>query len=863
MQNNLTDFINEELLPKVLSDMDTVFPERKWSLKGSRWSSPYHTDGSESHSGASERSFIITSSNYRYRVGETDGGESMGLIDYALIYQGYSAGARGEAFTSTIKYLCDKVGLEMPERNSEEYERYKAHQEVVENLYARMQKELFTEEGGGVLTYLHSRGYSDELVKKMGLGFISESLATEIKSKRICLSYNPEIEEDIKNGKKECFNYYVGKTHQLVIPYISNGHIRGFKFREIQKNYNKKGQEVSKYMNNTGLPKSLSFFGAKGLYLSGDRTKDLDITIVEGELDALHAQVLGLENVVAAAGGDVSDYALENVKKKGVVRVTLLFDTEATNEGQRETYKKVEKAIRIIRSHRLTPMVAELPSEGGKMDVDDYLKKHSVDELRNIINYAVPASLFLFRLISLWAIDNSSAEDGSITFRNLDEYKRQTIKLANDDNTTPSERDLIFREFEASTNQNIRYETIKEEAELAYDEQKGSENQSLCEREVETLLKTVKRDGWKNAIEEIDKVSNKLKSQIKTSRKTSILDDDSDEIFDSFKQKDKVINSSIELSDGKDNNFRFVMPAGGITVIAAATGHGKSKMLQNIILDIAQNREEGIVLYITYEESRKSVTKGMLNMFANLELTRKTARSGNMQTITRFLNDGSTKFMKSEVIEPFKHKMTMYRQLLKNRKLKAIRPESNSLDELLNILNEALNQNEIPVKGIFIDYIQEVYLSNTKYSRSDELKEVMVEVDLVAQRYNIPIVVGAQLNRDTTDSPLTLSNQAIADSAWIERKATEILQIWSNKEKCKKDPDGNKTKRANEAIQGLDLGTGGKMYLLLTKSRNIPTGVSAILNINGNTGKIEGNFKEEVFQAQLDFPDEEEDDEPF
>ena len=67
---SITDFINDELLPRVFDNMDTVFPERKWTLKGKRWSSPFHTDGTASQSGARERSYIVTDSKYRFRVEE-------------------------------------------------------------------------------------------------------------------------------------------------------------------------------------------------------------------------------------------------------------------------------------------------------------------------------------------------------------------------------------------------------------------------------------------------------------------------------------------------------------------------------------------------------------------------------------------------------------------------------------------------------------------------------------------------------------------------------------------------------------------------------------------------------------------------
>ena len=117
MTSELSDFIYDELLPRVLENMDTIFPERNWVKKGYRWSSPYHADGSESQSGARERSYIKTDSSKRFNVGETDGGSGMSLINYALIYKGYARNASGQDFIETVKWLCQETDLQMPEYN--------------------------------------------------------------------------------------------------------------------------------------------------------------------------------------------------------------------------------------------------------------------------------------------------------------------------------------------------------------------------------------------------------------------------------------------------------------------------------------------------------------------------------------------------------------------------------------------------------------------------------------------------------------------------------------------------------------------------------------------------------------------------
>jgi replicative DNA helicase len=323
-------------------------------------------------------------------------------------------------------------------------------------------------------------------------------------------------------------------------------------------------------------------------------------------------------------------------------------------------------------------------------------------------------------------------------------------------------------------------------------------------------------------------------------------------VFESYKEDLKVVNTDLELSDNFGGKFRFVMPP-GITTIAAHTGHGKSKVMQHFALNEAIKNDEGCVVYIPYEESKKQVIANMLNVYANIELTKKTARHGNMQTILEYLHDGSTKFMKADTIVPFQRKLAEFQELLHKRRIKVLKPETPYISELKTILNSIMAQREIKIKCVFIDYIQELYIENTKVQRADELKEVMVELDMFSQRNNIPVVVAAQLKRETADTPLMLTNQCIADSSWIERKSSEIIIIWSNKEKCKNDPKGQLTKKANEEIPGLDLGTGGKIFFIQTKSRINPVGTTALLEINGNTGRIEGNYVASDPQQEIDF----------
>lgn len=854
MTSELSDFIYDELLPRVLENMDTIFPERNWVKRGYRWSSPYHADGSESQSGARERSYIKTDSSKRFNVGETDGGSGMSLINYALIYKGYARNASGQDFIETVKWLCKETDLQMPEYNSQEYEEYKKHSDTIQEMYAEMQKALFGDEGKEVLAYLTDvRGYDIDLIKKMGLGFISKELADRIRRERIPLSYNPAaIKALLNDPDKDSIPKGVGITHQLAIPYLAKGSLKGFKFREIKTNYAKDGKPLSKYYNNLGLPKSQYLFGFRGFYLSGNGAIDRDITIVEGEFDALHAQILGLENVVAAAGGEFSVKVIQEAKARGVARVTLLLDTEESEGKQEKTYEKIEKGIKIIREGGLTAYYAALPSEEGrKMDVDEFLRNHTVDDLREIIRTAEPASYYLFERRLLSAIKRQD-EEGGLTAKILDEFMKQSIEIANSPYTTPFERDMIFRKFEEATGSQIRKEVIEEEADIMDSENIRKKTQKLVESKLQTVLDNVKREGYSVNLKDIDGLGGEIRRAMVKSNLKDYLEDDTDEVFESFKQDFKVIKTDIEFRDKSGNKTRFIIPP-GITTIAAHTGHGKSKIMQHVALAEALNGEDGCVVYIPYEESKKQVISNMLNIYANLELTREVAGHGNSQTINEFLHDGSTKYMKADKIDPFKRKLSQFKEILHQRKIKVIKPETPYLSELMTILNSVMQQQKFRIKAVFIDYVQEIYIENTRYQRPDELKEVMVELDLFTQRNSIPVVLAAQLNATSAETPLALTNQCIADSYWIARKSGEIIIVWSSKEGCKKDQDNKMTEKVKALIPGFNLGEAGQLYMVYTKSRTAPTGITAILDINGNTGRIKGNYVTGDHQQQIDF----------
>lgn len=844
--NNLTDFIRWELEPALYDNIDRAFPDMGFKLKGRKWISSKHLDGSESSDG--EGSYI--SETYSNRIADRNGSRSLSLVDFQLERMGYSSGATGAQLIDALRALCGVCGLTLPETDSREYQERREREEALLSVSLKMQGALWTEAGADTLRYLkEERGYSEELIKKMGLGCLTPETEAALKNIKYRDKDGKErsLLSDIRYKDGEEIKYYkpVSDYYRLAIPYIAGGHIRGMKLRSLGDKTLPNGAKPAKYHNTNGAGLKAELFGLSGLRLTTDR----DIVIVEGELDCLHSQAEGLSYVVSAAGGTISPEAIQSLRRKGADKITLLFDTpERGSKDEEETPQKIETALRLIREAGLRGYVAHFPErqDGKKVDADSYLQEHSVEELKRIIEEADTEVFFLFER-ELKAAGLREKQTGEPTLKNFERLKKATIKLSNMEGITPTDRRLLFNYFSAATGGGISPEDVQEEADTLRRAQEIELRDAQAKQRVSQIQELITAGKTEEAILLMKETGGQLSRIDKEPEYSRYLEDRTEQLWEEYKIKPRGLQTNIELrSPDKKNRYRLTLPSGAITIVGGTTGGGKSKTLQSLAIDAATNGEPGSVLYITYEENEKNVNRQLLNAYCNIELTKETAHFGNEQTLQEYLYNGSTRFIKDSAFAAFEQRLSEFKELRRNS-LKLIKPEDNHLETLLGLLRYASSpKSGLTIKAVFIDYVQELYIEALKRNtgRVDELKEIMVEIDLIAQRRDFPVVMGAQLKRETA-SPLSMTNQDIADSGWIERKASEILLLWSSLEHTKNDTDGDVKRELPE----LRIGEGGRLYAKLTKSRFIPKNSDAILPINGNTGRVSGNSQESTAQS--------------
>jgi DNA primase len=361
--SNITDWIKYELYPTLFESIDTALPEFSFKRRGRNWisSNKLKITGEEGDSIG------------KVYVWETAPGfikdftrETSSIVDYVIKRDGVE-------FIQAVKTLADVVGLQLPkgEFNQESYQRYKDQATLLEDCNSYFIYCLENSTGADeVRAYLSSRGYSDEDVKAMELGYIpdQDKLFKYLLNKGYSQSL---IDEVVKLNKG------IGSTHRLTIPYRSGGSVKGFKFRTV-------GDHKPKYLNSTGLDRLGGFFNLSGI--KGDK----DVVIVEGELDSLSATAKGVENVVATGGSSIAPEQVKDAIKRGAKSFTLCLDTEPGKEE--ETAKRITSAIEVILGEGVNRVyIVTLPDLGGdKTDPDRLIRESGVDSFKQAIREALP-----------------------------------------------------------------------------------------------------------------------------------------------------------------------------------------------------------------------------------------------------------------------------------------------------------------------------------------------------------------------------------------------------------------------------------------------------------------------------------------
>ena len=812
MSKEITDWIKYELYPTLFEIIDTALPEHNFKRYSGGWRSKTYLDGSP-HKNRADKT-VVAKKSPGYILEQ--GGDTLSLIDYVIKRDGVE-------FIQAVKTLADVVGLELPKDpnfSKENYQSYRDTANILEDCNSYFIYCLENSTGADeVRAYLSSRGYSDEDVKAMELGYIpdQDKLFKYLLSKGYSQSL---IDEVVKLNKG------IGSTHSLTIPYRSGGSVKGFKFRTI-------GDATPKYLNSTGLDRLGGFFNLSGI--KGDK----DVVIVEGELDSLSATAKGVDNVVATGGSSIAPEQVKDAIKRGAKSFTLCLDKEPNKEE--ETAKRITSAIEVILGEGVNRIyIVNLPDLGGdKTDPDSIIRESGVDSFKQAIREALPYYEYKLQE-TLNKYGNIEEAQGYLTKKDEDRLLDEVVETASQipDATDRDRYKKLFTSLEAIQALEITEESLS----ITVDRLTSTRDKEAQAKEFKKLLSEATQLQDKG---ETDKALELLYSKVKevklkdkaTEFSSLLLPTSEAQVKKAEEIKPKDLETGYTIS-GED----FLLPGGAITVYAGATGHGKTILSINTALNVAQRYPDKKFIFLTYEERDTAILQYFLNTYIDKELNSSTSPKSNRRLIKDYFKTGSTQYIARENIDYFESKKEeFFKTYIETGRLLVKYVDFNSKE--LDLAIRYLHKTEPNIGGVFIDYFQllnlpgELKRAERINSRQEELKEICQSLKRVAIDTGLPLILGAQFNRDVTD--LTkLHPTKIGEAGDIERIVNTLVGLWD----VSKNIVGKETSKGEESEikkRTGDATTG--MYVELLKSRDLATGIYELLDYNGKTGKIKNS----------------------
>ncbi len=117
--------------------------------------------------------------------------------------------------------------------------------------------------------------------------------------------------------------------------------------------------------------------------------KTRSAVLVEGYFDVIGLHQAGVKNAVAVCGTALTPEHLELLERCDCREVVILFDGDVAGLAA------PAKAAQVLLPSNVSGKVAVLPSEGGKVDPDDFARAHGKEGVDALIAAAIPLTDFL------------------------------------------------------------------------------------------------------------------------------------------------------------------------------------------------------------------------------------------------------------------------------------------------------------------------------------------------------------------------------------------------------------------------------------------------------------------------------------
>lgn len=285
-------------------------------------------------------------------------------------------------FTEAIKFIAEKSGIQVPERNKQNSQNaqkrtriYEMNRLAANFFYINMIKGR--DKSG--LKYFYDRKLNPQTIKKYGLGYASDSfneLTDMLRSK----GYSDEEITDAWLGSRSqktgrIFDIF---RHRVIFPIIDlRGNVIAFGGRVLD-------DSKPKYLNTRDtlvFNKGANLFSLNFAKNSNNRR----IILCEGYMDVIAMNQAGFDNAVATLGTAITPEQARIISRY-CDEVIIAYDNDTA--GQTAAKKAISHFSDVGINTRILQM-------DGAKDPDEYIKKFGADRFRRLLDNSENANNFM------------------------------------------------------------------------------------------------------------------------------------------------------------------------------------------------------------------------------------------------------------------------------------------------------------------------------------------------------------------------------------------------------------------------------------------------------------------------------------
>ena len=285
------------------------------------------------------------------------------------------------SFVEAVRTLAERAGIVLPSESAVDV----AEATESERLYDACRRAgvhfhenlTSTVEGKLALEYFRHRGFSDETVRKFGLGYSMNSwddLMRTMEGEGVPLDVLDKAGLVVR--RDDGSGYYDRFRGRAMFPIFSpSGRTIAFGARKMRED-----DPLGKYINSPETPVFNKSRNLYGLFQAKDAIREKEYAIlVEGYADLISVFQSGIQNIVASSGTALTEEQIQLIGRYAR-RVTLVYDADSA--GSAATMRGVD----LIIEQGLEVSVSELPQDE---DPDSFVKKHGGAEFQKLVDGAV------------------------------------------------------------------------------------------------------------------------------------------------------------------------------------------------------------------------------------------------------------------------------------------------------------------------------------------------------------------------------------------------------------------------------------------------------------------------------------------